>query len=181
MFSTKRRRVISVVGAAVAVLAIAGAAFAYFTSTGSTTGTATVGSVNPAGQFTVADRSVPAALYPGTGSFPITGTITNPTKANLGLATATVNITAPTVAGGAAAGSQACSASDFALSVASGSGWQLSNSNDTATYSYANANELANGANTPIPTGLTVSMVDQSYNQDNCEGATVNWTDGATS
>ena len=181
MFSIKRRRVVAAVSAVVAVLAIAGAAFAYFTSTGSTTGTANVGSVSGTGQFTVADSSVPAPLYPGSGSFGITGTITNSTSANLGLGTATVNITAPTVASGAAAGSQPCSASDFAMTAATGSGWSVTNSGDTATYNYAANNELGTGKSTGFPTGLTLAMVDQSYNQDNCEGAKVNWTDGVTS
>ena len=174
MFTKKR-----LIGAfsVVAVLAAAGAAFAYFSTSGSGNGSATVGSPTT---FVVTDTSTPVTLYPGTGSFSLTGTIKNQDASNEGLASASVTITAPTVAAGApTVAGHACGAGDFTLTAAAGSGWTASG--DTATYSFPAGNEIAHNSTQAFPTGLTVSMVDQGYNQNNCQGATVNWTDGASS
>jgi hypothetical protein len=59
---------------AVAVLAIAGAAFAYFTSTGSGTGHGTVGT---AGAWTVTQDTTSGTMYPGSGTSTIGYTVTN--------------------------------------------------------------------------------------------------------
>jgi hypothetical protein len=178
-FLTRKRFVLPL--AAVVALVVAAGAYAYFTSTGTTTGTGAVGTVASTGAFTVSDTTVPVTLYPGTGSFAFAGTITNPSAANLGLGTVVISITAPTVASSAPAEPHACSASDFALTAGSGSGWVLSNGGDTATYTYSANNELNNGQHVSFPTGLSVSMVDGAYNQDNCEGATLNWSDSVSS
>jgi hypothetical protein len=59
-----------------AVLALAGGAFAYFTSSGSGTGSATVGSATA---FTVNPASATGGpLFPGSGSQTISYTVTNP-------------------------------------------------------------------------------------------------------
>jgi hypothetical protein len=176
-FASKRLiAALSVVG----VLAVAGAAFAFFTASGSGTGSATVGSAT---SFVVTDTSVPVTLYPGTGSFPVTGTIMNQDASNEGLGSATVTVNAPTDTGSVAPGdpNHVCSAADYALTAAAGSGWTVAGNGDSASYAYSAGNEIDHGVTDQFPTGLSISMVDQNYNQDNCEGATVNWTDGASS
>jgi hypothetical protein len=162
----------------IAVLAAAGAAIAYFTSSGSGTGTASVGNSS---NFIVSDTSTPVTLYPGTGSFGIAGTINNPGSANQGLGTLTVTINAPTGMTNPGDASHPCSASDFALTGTGGSGWVVAAGGDSATYTYSSGNELNHGATVGFPAGLSVSMVDHNYDQDNCQGATVNWTDSAQS
>jgi hypothetical protein len=160
--------------AVIAVLAMAGAAIAYFTSSGSGNGSASVGKSTG---YVVTDTSTPVKLYPGTGSFGISGTINNPGSANQGLGSLTVTITAPTGMTNPGDPTHPCSANDFALT--GSSGWVASG--DTATYTYPSGNELNSGVTVGFPAGLSISMVDQSYNQDNCQGAKVNWTDSAQS
>jgi hypothetical protein len=74
----------------IAVLAIAGAAFAYFTSTGSGTGNAAVGNSTA---FTVAQTSTSGNMYPGAGTSTLNYTVTNPSAGhqNLSAVVATVN------------------------------------------------------------------------------------------
>jgi hypothetical protein len=170
----KKKRVFIPLGV-VASLAIAAGAFAYFTSTGSGTGSATVGS--PA-NWTVTDTSTPVTLYPGAGSFAVTGTVVNPTGgAHQLLSTLTVTIGAPTGTG-TDSSIAACTAADFALTSANSSGWVISNGGDTATYTWTN-NDLAAGASQAFPTGLSISMNDLAHDQGNCQTATVHWTDAA--
>jgi hypothetical protein len=171
---TKKRLIGAV--SLIAVLAMAGGAYAYFTSSGSGNGTGSVGMSSP---FTVNDTSTPVTLYPGTGSFSIAGTVNNPGSANQGLGSLTVTITSPTPGSNPGDPTHPCSASDFALS--GGSGWVVAGGGDSATYTYPSGNELDHGATVNFPTGLSISMVDRSYDQDNCQGATVNWTDSAQS
>ena len=175
LFTKKRAAALIVVGS----LVVAGGAYAYFTSTGSGSGSGTVGKSTG---FTVTDTSVPVTLYPGTGSFSVAGTVLNGGSANQGLATLTTTINAPTVASGApVVTGHACGAGDFALSAANNSGWVISNNGGTATYTYSANNELAAGASVSYPGGLSIAMVDQQYDQDNCQGATANWTTVASS
>lgn len=70
LFMRKRVLVLGIV----ASLAIAGAAFAYFTNSGSGTGSATVGTSDA---ITLASDSV-GPLYPGGADAPVTVDITNP-------------------------------------------------------------------------------------------------------
>jgi hypothetical protein len=142
----------------VAVLAGAGAAIAYFTSTGSGSGSASVGSTNG---WSVTDSTAASTLYPGQGS---------------------ESITAPTVAGGApTVAGHPCGAADFALSATGGSGWTVAGDGLSATYSPA-SDLSPNGTYGYGGSGhaLTLSMLDASYAQDNCQGATANVTEAAS-
>ena len=167
-----KKRVIGVV-TAIAALALAAGAFAYFTSTGNTTAT---GSVGKASQWTVADSSTPSTLYPGQGSFAIAGSVTNAGSGNQGLNSLTVTITAPTNTGTIST-EAACTASDFALSSATGSGWTIGSGGDSATYTWSTPVDLHPAGVQSYPTGLSISMNDLSHPQDNCQGAIVNWGD----
>jgi hypothetical protein len=159
----------------VGVLAVAGGAYAYFTSTGSANATATVGS---AGSWGVTDSTVAATLYPGQGSEAVKGTVTNNGSGNQQLNTITVTINAPTVAAGAPVVSgHPCSATDFALSTTTGSGWTVAGNGQSATYS-PNQDLAPNG--TFNFSGLSLSMVDQTYDQGNCQGATAKYSEAAS-
>jgi hypothetical protein len=179
-FISSRRRVAAVT--TIGALVVAAAAFAYFTSSGSGTGSATVGS---AAAFTYQDTTVASPLYPGQGSEAISGNFTNSGSGNELLNTITVTITAPTVASPAPAGSDSahpCSAGDFTLSSTAGSGWTVASGGQSAVYTPAN--DLApNGVQAygGSSNGLSLSMVDQSYNQNNCQGAKANFSVAASS
>jgi hypothetical protein len=71
---TTRRRIAVVSAVVVGVLAVGGVAFAYFTSTGSGTGQATVGT---ASNWTVTAGSPSGTMYPGQGSTTIVFTVQN--------------------------------------------------------------------------------------------------------
>jgi hypothetical protein len=74
MLRFTRKRALSTL-AIVGVLAVAGGAYAYFTSTGSGTGSATVGTT----QAVTLHATVTGALYPGTSS-PVAFTVDNPSN-----------------------------------------------------------------------------------------------------
>jgi hypothetical protein len=164
-----RRRVV-VALSVVAILAVAAAAIAYFTSTGSGTGTGAVGS---AANYTVTpDAFTGGPLFPGNGSEASTGTVTNGGSGTQHLNTITATIAAPTVAGGAPTGDPAhpCSAADFTLT--SGS-WAVAGDGQSATLT-VDQDLAPNGTYTW--SGLSISMINAAYNQDNCQGATARIT-----
>jgi archaellum component FlaG (FlaF/FlaG flagellin family) len=76
---TTRRRIAIVVGASAVVLAGGGAAFAYFTASGSGTGQATVGS---AAQWSVTAGTPSGTMLPGQGSTTIVFTVKNVGQGN---------------------------------------------------------------------------------------------------
>jgi hypothetical protein len=137
----------------VAVLATAGAALAFFTSSGSGTGSASVGSSTA---FTVAvSPATGGPLYPGSGSESLAYTVTNPSTGvqNLNATTAVVlsdsghNI----LSGGVAV--SGCLAADF-----------------TATDVPPTYGTMAGG--TSKSGSVTVTMQDSGANQDPCQGKT---------
>jgi hypothetical protein len=79
----------------IAVLALAGGAFAYFTSSGSGTGNATVGTSTA---FTVAQTSTSGTMYPGAGTSTLNYTITNPSSGHQNVSS--VSATVASTAGG---------------------------------------------------------------------------------
>jgi len=72
------RKKLAVIAAGIAVLAFAGAAFAYFTNSGSGSGQATVGSSS---EIQLSSDTV-GDLYPGGADVPVTVDITNPGSGN---------------------------------------------------------------------------------------------------
>ena len=149
------------------VLGGAGAAFAYFTSTGSGTGTATTGSAT---NWTV---SVPSTTHTdltpvstiGTGpSDTLSYSITNAGTGFQNLATATISVASVTA--GPVSGPNACTANDFSV------GGELAGVTHVTTIGTDEA------GTSPGPAGVyngTVSLqlVDNGQNQDQCQGATV--------
>jgi hypothetical protein len=155
--------------AAVSMLALAGGAYAYFSASGNGAGSATVGS---ASSFTVGETGTPTGgpLYPdaaigGSNIQTDTYTVTNPSKGNQNLNQVVISIAS---SDGSAWSSKAdgtkpaCTASDFSVGgQAVGSAWT-----DTSL-----AQDFAAGASHSAT--VTVEMVDNGKNQDNCQGVTV--------
>ena len=160
----KRRKLIAVLTAGLVIvgLVIVGgvAAYAYFTSTGSGTGSATVGTaMNWNVDVTVGTDT----LYPGQGSAGITVDVKNVGSGPQRLEQLVATIGAPTNTAG-----PACTADDFALS---GGSWVASPDGTTATLSVGqNLNPNVTFTNV----ALSVSMNNLPTNQNDCQGATVN-------
>jgi hypothetical protein len=154
---TKKRNF--VVLTAVAALAIAGGAFAYFTSSGTGSGTGSVGSSQS--DIVVNQTSTVANLLPGGPSADLSGTLTNNGTSNEYVSGVTAAVTA--VSGGGADNSiEACVPSMFSVSGTS------TPSEDVA----ANSSALVGGGATGW-TGLHVQLNDDGGNQNNCRGASI--------
>lgn len=137
----------------VVALAVAGAAFAYWTAGGSGTGTATAGTTTP---ITAVQSTTLTAMYPGDTAQTISGTFTNTNSGPVYVATVTASIASVTKAAGAPAGT--CDATDFSLA------------NATMTV----GNEVPSGTAQGAWTGATIRFNNKATNQDACKGATVN-------
>jgi hypothetical protein len=137
--------------AAVVVLAGAAAAYAYWTQSGSGSGTATAGT--PAA-ITVVQTGSPAGLYPGGPAAALAGTFTNTNTSavNLSSVTAAVHAFASHTVD---ATKPDCTQADFAIAGTSG------------------ANVVPSGTAVGSWSGLTVRMLDNGLNQDNCKGVAI--------
>jgi hypothetical protein len=135
----------------VVLLAIGGVALAYWTQGGSGSGTASA--ATPVA-ITVNQTGSPSGLYPGGPSAALAGTFTNTnaspvtissvTAAVHAFASHTVDATKPD-----------CTQADFAIAGTSG------------------ANVVPSGTAVGSWSGLTVRMLDNGLNQDNCKGAAI--------
>jgi hypothetical protein len=150
MFSNMSKKNKLVTLGVIGVLATAGVAIAYFTSTGSGTGSATVGSSTP---LSVTFGTVTGTMYPGSGTSTLPYTITNPSAGHQNLAATTATV----VNDGAGNIKDAGIAVPGCLAT-----WF------TATNSSPAAVDLAGGAST---TGsVAVTMANAAANQDPCQG-----------
>jgi hypothetical protein len=142
--SRKVVAVITVVGA----LAIAGAAFAYFTGGGSGSGTATVGTSG-----TVAlTATVTAGITPGT-SEPVSFTAANAT--NSGIQVSTLHLVSVT----ADLGHAACVTDDFSMA--------------DVTEGVGGTEVLAGATAQALPVNGSLVYADTGVSQDACKGATL--------
>jgi hypothetical protein len=152
IFSTKRR--IAVVGAFTALaLAGGGAAFAYFTSTGSGTGSATVGSST---NWLVTPTGATGTIFPGSGSTVITYNVKNTGTGNQSYSSALATLPAETNGDAEHGGSDiaGCLAAWFDPAVTSDPGLSTS---------------IAGGASVTVQ--VTVTMPDlATTNQNACQG-----------
>jgi hypothetical protein len=135
-----RKRVLIPLG--VLVVVMAGAAFAYFSSTGSGTGSGAVGSSSAV----TLHGSVSSSLYPGTSS-PVSFTVDNPSPGSQRVGTITLASIATD------AGHSGCSMSDFSMP------------NVTVNQVFPNGNGQSVTA-----TG-TLTMANTASNQDACQSA----------
>ena len=154
LFSTKKR-IVATVGTVALVAAMAGGAFAYFTASGTGTGTAYVGAGS---NFTVTVGATSGYLYPdypvGVGpnieSFPIT--VTNNSAGNVMLSTVTISLDQNTLNAG-------CPVGWFSIDGTSPTG------SDVQTP----AMNLVSGGTWTF--GATVELIDNNTPQNACEGS----------
>lgn len=134
----------AVVGGTVAVLVTGGVAFAYWTSTGTGTGSAEVGTSL---DWKVEIDAVPGTLAPGSGPVEVDFHVTNESDGvqNLQGAVATVVDTSD----------PGCTAADFAIS------------NTSVTTGDVASSGTVDGT-------FELEMLNRAVNQDACKGATVN-------
>jgi len=159
---TTRRRIAIVVGASAMVLAGGGAAFAYFTASGSGTGSATVGTT---GTWVVSENGLSGGpLYPGSGSETITFNVKNNGAADQEFSSAVAAVNSDgsgyiqTGAGNASVPN--CKASWFSLGQPSGS---------------PIGTNIAGGATVQVQ--VTVTMpTDPADNQNACQSQSPNVT-----
>lgn len=152
LFITKRRiAIVSITGAL--VLGGAGAAFAYFTSSGSGTGQATVGSATT---WTVTAGAPSGTMLPGSGTTTIVFTVQNASTGNqkdngdsVAMATSGSDVTShgKDVSG--------CLASWFVPAIGTD-----------------NASGVDFNASQSETVTVTVTMTDAAANQDSCQGVT---------
>lgn len=163
-----KKRLIGVL-AVIGLLAVAGTAIAYFTSTGNGTGSAAVGTST---HWTVGETGSPSGgpLYPdhaigGSNVQTDNYTVTNPGSGSQNLSQVVVSVATST---GAAWSSQAnnlepaCNASDFSVGGnAVGTPWT-----DSSLAGDYQASASRSGT-------VSVEMIDNGANQDNCQGVSV--------
>lgn len=154
MTSKSKRRSITL-GIFLVFAIAAGGAYAYWTNSGSGTGTAATDSP-AAGQLTVSGTPI-TGLAPGVAAKPLTGTINNTGTSDVRVSTLSATISIDT-----AHATAGCAASDYTLV------------QPTIT-----ASNIAAGGNTPFSSG-TIAFNNKATNQDFCKGATVtlNYTVG---
>jgi hypothetical protein len=151
MLNKKTAAIVSVL-----FLIAAGGAYAYFTQSGTGSGTAATGSGTG---ITVNQTSTPANLTPGSTPLALSGTFTNTNSGSVGVATITATVTSVT----GSVGTPACTATDYAIA---GSPLAVN-----ATIAAGTGVGGWGGGGT-----LTIAMVDKVTNQDACKGATANIT-----
>ena len=140
--------------AGIATIAITGgSAIAYWTTGGTGTGSATVGTSTA---VAVTQVGVITALIPGAGSQPIDFKINNPRATAQYVTAVAISISVP--AGGDALKPD-CTTADFAL-----------------VQPAAINSDLAFGDTTFAPSGASLALKNTGFNQDNCKNATVTIT-----
>jgi hypothetical protein len=133
---------------ALTVFGGAGAAIAYWTTSGSGTGSASTGDVQA---VTVTQTAVVSGLVPGGAPVALSGKFNNPNPGAVTVASVSASVT------GTSAGSS-CTAADFDIT---GTG--------------AAAGEIPSGTGVGSWSGLSIALKDRSdVNQNGCKNATVN-------
>jgi hypothetical protein len=145
-----RARFVAVV-AVIAVLAIGGVAFAYWTLGGSGSGNTTAGTGST---ITVNQTGTPTGLFPGGPAAALAGTFTNPNPGSVNITSVTAAVRAFT-SHLVDAAKPDCTQADFAIGGTSG------------------ANVVVSGTNVGAWSGLTVRLLDNGLNQDNCKGVSI--------
>jgi hypothetical protein len=171
-FMNKKLLVVGVVVAL--ILGIGGAAFAYFTTTGSGTGSAPIGSASPltvalgTGSFNHgATGLLPAALTDGNAVIEtVPYTVTNEGEGDVGLTSVQIDVT-PGFTYTDAASDPACTAADFSLN------GQLPGTPVTVTGLNLTLNGVSDAPNNAYASSFTIQMVENGANQDSCEGGSV--------
>jgi hypothetical protein len=135
----------------VAVLAIGGVAYAYWTQGGSGSGSATAGTTSG---ITVNQTGAPSGLYPGGPAVGLAGTFTNPNPGPVSISSVTAAVQAFALHA-VDATKPDCTQADFAIAGVSG------------------ATVVPSGTGVGSWSGLTVRLLDNGLNQDNCRNVSI--------
>jgi hypothetical protein len=149
--SVKIRTRIAPLVAVLALLAIGAVAYAYWTQGGTGSGTSTAGTT---AAITVNQTGSPSGLYPGGPAAALAGTFTNPNPGSVNLSSVTAAVH-PFASHAVDALKPDCTQADFAIGGTSG------------------ANVVPTGAGVGAWSGLTVRLLDNGLNQDNCKNVTI--------
>lgn len=160
-------KIVAVVGGTALALSTAGVAFAYWTTSGSNTGSAT--SASGAANLTVTQGTVPTGLAPSVAPVAVPGTIKNNAASSAYVTKLVVTITGVT-GDGSIVGSPACTAADYGLT-ATGTTALSKDSTTVQTLDLSIAQELAPTAQINFPAFKIGFANDAAANQDNCKGA----------
>lgn len=153
MLKFTKRRAMAVLGV-IAVLAVAGAAIAYWTAGG--TGTANGQAAAGVSDLTANLTTPLSDMYPGDSPQSLAGTIDNPNSASVYVTSVTASISKVTPAG-----SGSCDKTDFTLA------------NPTMSV----GRDVPNGSPADSFSGATIQFNNKpSTNQDGCKGAAVEIT-----
>jgi hypothetical protein len=143
-----RKRYGIIAATTAAVLIGGGVAVAYWTISGSGTGSATTGTTT---SLTVSGTNTPSGLYPGGPSQAVDFQIVNPNAGSVYVNQVTVSVTGTNKVG--------CDASDFSIT------------QPTAIAAEVNAGTTSYAGGT---TGAGIAMINKGVTQDACKNATVN-------
>jgi hypothetical protein len=153
--TASRKRITAITIATVALLAIGGGAFAYWTLSGSGSGSATTGTVS--GSITVNQTSTVTDLRPGGTAQTLSGNFDNSDASPVFVTSVAVSISSVVKAVGAPAGT--CDATDYTI----------------AGSPVAVGAQVPSGSAQGTWTGATIVFNNKpAANQDGCQGATVN-------
>jgi hypothetical protein len=161
-----KKRTFAVLGGVALALVGAFAAFAFFTSSGTGNGSATVGT---AGAWSISAATSVGTLYPdpssgGTNTVHVAYAVTNEGHGQQQLGNVAYNVnTAFSTQDSATPPDPACTPSDFRL------GASTNPTGNTATDNYTT--DLAAGSS--VTGTATIEMIDNSANQNSCQGVTV--------
>lgn len=150
------RKAVAVTVGTVVLLSGAGVAFAYWTTTGSGTGTAGTAATTTA--LTVAQTSAPAGLAPDAPAQPLNFSVNNP-------GSGAVQITGVVIAFAATTG---CVAGDFTITQPTLSATTIA-PGTTKTFSSGAGGDV-------VSTLAAIRMIDTGADQNSCKNATVNLT-----
>jgi hypothetical protein len=134
-----------------ALLAIGAVAYAYWTQGGSGSGTSTAGTT---AAITVNQTGSPSGLYPGGPAAALAGTFTNPNPGSVNISSVTA-VVHPFASHLVDPLKPDCTQADFAIGGTSG------------------ANVVPTGTAVGAWSGLTVRLLDNGLNQDNCKNVTI--------
>ncbi|MEI7745395.1 MAG: hypothetical protein WCK58_16790 [Chloroflexota bacterium] len=148
-----RKRLAIFSGVALAVV-VGGAAFAYWTQSGSGQGSATTGNIDPITINQTSDN-LSATMWPGSGDVTLSGDYTNPNASKVYVHQISVVVDPTWTSSAIDAAKPACTFADFTVSAPI----------------TINA-EVDSGTSVNSWSGLTIRLDDRASNQDNCKDVT---------
>jgi hypothetical protein len=163
----RRRRALLIV--TVAVLSAAGGAYAYFTTTGTGSGTASVGTSS---SLTVTGTAA-SALYPGTSST-VNFTVSNPSSGHQRLGAITLSALHACTGAGSTWNGTICSSGGTEQTTCESSDTNASSTTNNFSMQVVTSNtDFGPGSNQTVSQTGTLAMNNLSSSQNSCQGASL--------